>query len=99
MEEVDVGDCPKVSKLMQGIFNVRPMQPKQTFIWNVQTVLNFIKENWGENKEITDKELSLKLKMLTAFTTVSRTTPDFGVSTVILNPIEIFRRWCKLRPC
>ena len=22
--------------------------------------------------------------------------PDFGVSTVILNPAEIFRRWCKL---
>ena len=24
------------------------------------------------------------------------TIPDFGVSTAILNPAEIFRRWCKL---
>ena len=22
---------------------------------------------------------------------------DFGVSTAILNPVDIFRRWCKLR--
>ena len=22
--------------------------------------------------------------------------PDFGISTVILNPVDIFRRWCKL---
>ena len=22
--------------------------------------------------------------------------PDFGVSTAILNPVETFRRWCKL---
>ena len=24
------------------------------------------------------------------------TIPDFGVSAAILNPVDIFRRWCKL---
>ena len=23
--------------------------------------------------------------------------PDFGVSTAILNPVDVFRRWCKMR--
>ena len=23
--------------------------------------------------------------------------PDFGVTTTILNPVDIFRRWCKLK--
>ena len=46
----------KVSELIQGVFNVRP--PHQfIFIWDVEAVLNFFKENRGLNKEITDKEL------------------------------------------
>ena len=67
-----VGIYQKVSELMQGISNARPPQPKDTFTWDVQTVLKFIKENWGNNREIIDKELSLKLAMLRALTTASR---------------------------
>ena len=67
-----VGIYQKVSELMQGISNARPPQPKDTFTWGVQTVLKFIKENWGNNREIIDKELSLKLAMLRALTTASR---------------------------
>ena len=61
-----------VSQLMQGVFNARPPQLKYTFIWDVQMVLNFIKEIWRNNKEITDKELSLKLTMLIELATASR---------------------------
>ena len=41
-------------------------------MWDVQTVLNFIKKNWGNNKEITDKGFSLKLRMLIALATAAR---------------------------
>ena len=57
---------------MKGIFNARPPQPQYTFIWDLQTVLNFIEENWGIIKEIIDKEVSLKWTMLMALTKVSR---------------------------
>ena len=43
VEEMKIGVQPTVSELMQGVFNARPAQPKYTFIWDVQTVLNFIK--------------------------------------------------------
>ena len=36
---------PNVCTLMTGIFNSRPPQAKYTFIWDVQIVLNFIKDN------------------------------------------------------
>ena len=42
------------------------------YMWDVQTVLNFIKKNWGNNKEITDKGFSLKLRMLIALVTAAR---------------------------
>ena len=53
-----VGVHPRVSELIQDVFNNWPPQPEYTFIWEVQRVLDFIKENWRNNKEIIDKELS-----------------------------------------
>ena len=42
------------------------------YIWDAQTALNFIKENWGNNKKIIDKGFSLKLRMLIALATAAR---------------------------
>ena len=53
VEEMKIRVHPKVSKLMQGVSNARPPQPKHTSIWDVQRFLNFIKENCGDSKEIT----------------------------------------------
>ena len=40
-----VGSNDKVCKLLSGVFNLRPPQPKYTFIWDVQTILEYIKVN------------------------------------------------------
>ena len=40
-----VGLNDKVCKLFSGVFNFHPPQPKCTFIWDVQTVLEYIKMN------------------------------------------------------
>ena len=56
----------KVCKLLSGVFNSRPPQPKYTFIWDVQTVLGYIKVNWPVNNVLSDKLLSLELSMLLA---------------------------------
>ena len=44
-----VGEHPRVCALLAGIFNRRHPQPKYCFIWNVQTVTEFIRNGWGRN--------------------------------------------------
>ena len=39
---------------------------KLCFIWNVQTVTDFIKSEWGQNEGLSDKYLTYKLTMLFA---------------------------------
>ena len=41
---IRVGNHPRVSALMSGIFNKKPPQPKYLFIWDVETVLNFLRK-------------------------------------------------------
>ena len=57
--------------LLAGIFNSTPPQPKYCFIWNVQTVIEFIRKEWGRNQELSDKFLTYKLTMLMALTSAS----------------------------
>ena len=49
----------------------------------VQTVLIFIKGNWGNNKEITDKKLSLKSTMFIALTTASRAMEMHDINPIL----------------
>lgn len=62
----------QVCQLLSGVFNRRPPQPKYTFIWDVQTVLDYIKRVWPENEALSDKHLTLKLTMPLALTSTSR---------------------------
>ena len=68
-----VGFNDKVYKLLSGVFNLRPPQPEHTFTKDVQTVLEYIKVNWPVNNVLSDKLLSLKLSMLLALASASRT--------------------------
>ena len=67
-----VGEHPRVCALLAEIFNSRPPQPKYCFIWNVQTVIEFIRKEWGKNQELPGKFLTYKLAMLMALTSASR---------------------------
>jgi len=67
-----IGIHPRVCELLTGVFNQRPPQPKYTFIWDVQIVLDYIKTNWANNKDISDKHLVYKLTMLLALVSASR---------------------------
>ena len=48
---------------MSDIFNKRPPQPKYPFIWDVETVLDFLRKLPG-NDLLSDKLLTLKFSML-----------------------------------
>ena len=73
VEGRNVGEHPEISSLVTGIFNERPPQPRYTFIWDVQTVINYIQENMADNSCLSDKDLTFKLTMLLALTSASRT--------------------------
>ena len=70
---LNVGEHPEVCSLLAGIFNQRPPQPKYAFIWDVQIVIDFIEHAWSINHALSDKQLTLKLTILLALTSPSRT--------------------------
>ena len=72
MQGKPVGEHPRVCALLAGICNSRPPQPKYCFICNVQTVIEFIRKEWGRIQELSDKFLTYKLTMLLALTSASR---------------------------
>ena len=61
-----VGQHPTVSRLMKGIFNKRPPQPKYSLAWDVQKVTAYI-STMGDNNMLSFKLLFFKLVTLLAF--------------------------------
>ena len=43
--EIPVGQYSKVCALLVGVFKKRSLQPRYTFVWDVEVVLRFIREN------------------------------------------------------
>ena len=73
VDGISVGRHPRVSALMGGVSNLRPLQPKYAFTWEVETVLRYLK-SWPPNEDLTTKSLSLKLAMLLSLTAISRSS-------------------------
>ena len=66
IEGSPVGQHPLVVRLMQGIFNSRPPQPKYSEIWEVSLVLDHIRSELRAPGELSLKDLSRKTVMLLA---------------------------------
>ena len=43
-----VGEHPRICSFVAGVFDSRAPQPRYCFIWNVQTVIDFIKSEWDK---------------------------------------------------
>ena len=71
IDGVIVGKHPLVSRLMKGIYNQRPPQPRYTSTWDVQIVLQRIR-SWGSTTALGRKNLSQKFAMLMALANASR---------------------------
>ena len=61
-----IGKHTKICALLTGIFNERPLQPRYTFIWDVDVVLTYIKNNTSVNFQLSEKNLTYKLTVLLA---------------------------------
>ena len=68
---IPIGRHPLVVRLLKGVFQLRPALPRNTVIWDTSVVLNFL-NSMDLQKDITLKDLSLKLAMLLALVTGQR---------------------------
>ena len=65
------GQLPLICNLLGGVFNHRPLQVRFTFNWDVENIPKYLKQI-SHNKNLSVKDLTLKLKMLLAPAAVSR---------------------------
>lgn len=68
---ITFGEHPSVSRLLKGVFNIKPSLPKYSHIWDVSSVLNYLR-GLSPNTELLLKDLTLKLTMLLALLTGQR---------------------------
>ena len=66
-----VGTHPLVLRLLQGMFNQRPPQPRHESTWNVNVVLAFLAK-LPDNKDLSLVDLTSKLMMLMALANADR---------------------------
>ena len=66
-----VGKHPIICRLMQGMFNERPLEPKYSEIWGIDQVLSYL-ELMADPADLSFKELTLKTVMLIALANADR---------------------------
>ena len=66
-----IGQHPRVCTLMTGIFNNRPPKPRYTFVWDIETVLNYLSKLL-DNLNLPIRVLSHNLALLLSLTAASR---------------------------
>ena len=73
VERIPIGQHPLVTRLMKGVYNLRPPKPRYTYTWDVDMVIQYI-AGLGENTNLPAKKLSQKLVLLMALVVASRTS-------------------------
>ena len=71
VDGISIGQHPIITRLVKGIFNVRPPLPRYSNTWDVQIVLNFL-QALGKSETLPLKTLTLKMVFLLAITRPSR---------------------------
>ena len=66
-----VGEHPEVSRLMRGVSNERPPQPRYCSTWDINTVLKYI-QSMGPNANLSNRDISIKTAILLAITSSHR---------------------------
>ena len=71
VDGVPVGKHPLVTRLVKGVFNMRPPLPRYSSTWDLQVVLDHI-ESMGRTSTLSQKILTWKTVFLLAVTHPSR---------------------------
>ena len=101
-----MGEHPLVSRTLKGVFNTRPPLPRYNTFWDVNVVLQYIKQ-LGHNHSLSLRQLTLKTVMLLALTRPSRSvylskldikTRTFIASGVIFKPTHLSKQSQAFNP-
>ena len=84
-----LGEHRDVCRLMKGINNERPPEPRYCTTWDISTVLDFVK-SLGENQALSDKNITLKLSLLLAITSAHRGAELKQLKVSLMNLHEEF---------
>ena len=71
VDGMSIGNHPLVVRFLKGVFNLRPPVPRNKEVWDVSTVLRFLK-TLSPVSSLSLKNLSLKLVMLLCLVTAQR---------------------------
>ena len=58
--------------LLRGDFTTKQPQPRYAFTLDVQVVLDFVKNKWGNSNSLSDRDLTFKLLIMLALNSTSR---------------------------
>ena len=85
-----LGDHPTIKKFFKGIFNLRPPQPKLSFVWDVKLVFDHFRD-MPSNEELSDKQLTHKLVMLLLLLGGQRlnTIHNYSVNKMIITTTSV----------
>ena len=61
-----VGKHSRICSLVSAVFNLRPPKLRYMFLWDVKQVLDLLKKKVGDNNQLSNKELTLKVTILLA---------------------------------
>lgn len=89
VEGAPIGEQRDVCRLMKGINNERPPEPRYCATWDVVVPLEFI-QSLGENHVLSDKNLTLKLSLLLAITSAHRGSELKKLCVSLMNLHEEF---------
>lgn len=73
IEGFEIGKHPLTRKLLKAVFSKRPPEPKHDYFWDADLVIDKLKE-LGHNEDLSLKQLSRKVVLLTALATFMRTS-------------------------
>ena len=66
-----VGNHPLVKRLLKGAFNLKPPRARYSHTWDVKVVFDYLRAQ-GPNEELSLKDVTMKLVLLTALTSGQR---------------------------
>ncbi|CAH0723354.1 unnamed protein product, partial [Brenthis ino] len=88
----DVGTDDRISRILKGVYKLRPSVPKYKNTWDPQVVLSKL-ETWYPNSELSLEKLTKKLVMLLALCTAHRLQT---FSLIKINNIKCFASVIKI---
>ena len=93
---IPIGKESWLAALLVAVYNIRPPQPRYTFIWDIEKVIDFLATS-NFPSELSLKHLTLKLTMLLALTSAARASEIGFVKDPRYLNLEILSSFIFLR--